>query len=363
MKLTMLKNSGKILLTFAVLAFFTTACRALTFAVVGSIGEESCSKEVSRSVKKEILLMSPDFLILTGGFMSQSKTGLSEDFSRKMLQEYTRYGIPIHAVPGPDDIGTESHRNEFERCFGKGSRSFRVDSTAFIVFNTARPGVEKAVVEMEDYLWLVNEFERYRELKNCVLIIHFPLLGTKNGEGQEYWKDDKWYKRVMELTQQVTNLKLVIQGHERLYRESVRAGVNFITSACSGGSPAVSVREGGFPHYLMFHVEDDRISHQVYTPFSIDYEVFPENTGDKRKVKVIVRNFLCRELFETPLNGIRVLMPAAESYRITTSNPTVRIRSVIPEPGNRKTVVLSMRFEAREGAQNNFEEILLEVVR
>ncbi len=342
---------------------FETSCFGFSFGVVGGTGEEIESKLISQKIFNEIAMISPEFVINTGGIFNNTMFDFSNDFSRKMFEQYRKYGIKIHAVASPMDIENDQNAKEFKNYFGSVSKSFHFDNSFFILFNLVKRSSKNAVIEMEDYLWLVKEFEKSRKFKNCFLIIHFPILGALERYPGSYWEEQKWYKKILELIMNVPNLRYVIQGYEKLFSLRTKGEVNFMTSS-GGGRPLEAIpADGGYFHYVIFNVEPDEITYNTYSPFGIDYKVYPENTGNRTKVKIIVSNVLCNELYATPFNGIRVLMPAAESYRVVTSNPTVKIRSLIPVMGRKKIVVLSMQSSKKTNRFGQHEEIILEVVR
>ncbi|MGD8237047.1 MAG: metallophosphoesterase [Armatimonadota bacterium] len=251
----------------AVICAPASAQKPFTFAVFGDnrpAGATAAQPLAFRRMCIEIgkLKPTPRFVVGLGDFVYGSST---ESRLRQQYADFLRAVAPLQAskrilfapVPGNHDIGG-SRRNEaiFEELFQRLYYSFDWGGCHFVCLDSEIPG-QAGEITGEQLEWLRQDLEANIDAPLTFVFVHRPLFPVSVHVGKSLDKD-KSKRDALHRLFVTMGVDCVFAGHEHLWNVSETDGLHYVITG-GAGAPLYASREGGgFHHYVLVHVAQDR---------------------------------------------------------------------------------------------------------
>jgi predicted phosphodiesterase len=264
----------------------------LKFTVFGDNRPLSAIAPPQESFKKILTLMvkeKPDFLFSVGDMVFGSP--LPEVYE-KQYKDFTQLiretKLPFYAAPGNHDLAYESGIKLFQSyIYPRTYYSFTYKKYHFIFLNTEEKGKE-GKIEGKQLLWLKEELKKSQG-KITFVFLHRPPYSVLNPEGNPKKhiaftnkKNEFLIKRLFERYK----VKAVFAGHEHLFHYEKHNEVDYFITGCSGSSPYVSEKKGGFSHFLLVKVSEDDVKYTIVKENGERFEVLQSEELKELKNKI-----------------------------------------------------------------------------
>jgi 3',5'-cyclic AMP phosphodiesterase CpdA len=158
--------------------------RPVRFAVIGD-RTGSPVPGIYDQIVLEIQRLRPD-LLLTVGDMVEEDSG-DRDKMEAAWKEYEKIisplSMPIHFVPGNNDIFTDATEEIYRRHAGEPYYSFDYCGIHFIMLDNCR-WESSEELPAEQMAWLVDDLDKYRDAKNTIAFMHKPFWYNTTATGK-----------------------------------------------------------------------------------------------------------------------------------------------------------------------------------
>jgi len=232
-----------------------------SFVVVGDTqGGGVKPSPVAYQIMKEVSLLSPDFVIITGDWTDGPSRESWTNFLSMMKDGNIPYHLTIgnHCVTKSWDKWCKLHQ---ELIKGPLYYSFEHENNLFIVlccFSNENGNTVEGKIDSTQFAWLEEELNKSAKFKHVFIFVHEPLYPvTRQHTGSSLDKHPEERDKLAELLKRHKDKLIVFCGHEHLFNEQVVDGVTQIISGGGGGPLYASPEKGGFYHYLYCQAEDD----------------------------------------------------------------------------------------------------------
>lgn len=237
--------------TFGILFFFCFKSFAQTDSVVivqitdtqfGFFEEnKSFEKETELYTKAvyQINEMNPDFVVITGDFVNNSKnTSQIEEFKR--ITTLIDRNISVYFSPGNHDLGQSPSKEDFDFFFsnyGKGTDRF-----SFTHKNSAFVGINSVIIksdknkkeENKQFRWLKRQLHKFKRSDNIVLFTHYPFFIHDFNEKETYSNQSMEVRNKYFKLFQKYGVNAIFAGHLHNNAEASHSGISMITTNAVG---------------------------------------------------------------------------------------------------------------------------------
>jgi|GEM_PF-7062015 len=311
------------------------------------------TNKILEKIIKEINLINPEFVLLTGDFVGSGVPGYYINF----LSILSELEVPIYIVAGNHEIFSHTlpngvsyppypqHKAVYEKYIGPLYYDFQYNNHLYIGFFTANFGrwmdeQENSVggfrLENSKREWISRELEKFKNFPLKILFNHFPsaIWLSTSEEGPKFGE--------YELRSLYDNYKINMELHGHLHRD---------TLVHVGSTPTLLLETRGIQKqdkmgYRLIRIKGNNIERFSYNneplasiPWNnLDISYSPSNSGLSNEVTATITNQLS-EPFESAL--IKFIMPKkVDNFKVENG-----IIVQIAENNDTKTLYVRTRVE------------------
>jgi hypothetical protein len=237
------------------------ADQPITFAVFGDNrgGEDGEQPAAFREILQAISASTATFILHTGDMIygNTEDQARARDQWRIYRQHLSSLKQPIVHSPGNHDIWDAPSAKLYSEVIGQTYYSFDHGSARFISLDTE---TQAGRVGSDQFAWLASQLET-AESKNIFLFFHRPLFPSGASVGSSLDKYPAERDQLHQLfVKHRPKIKAFFQGHEDLYHFETRDGIPYYITGGGGANLYVPPEIGGFHHWLLVRLADDRLT-------------------------------------------------------------------------------------------------------
>lgn len=183
--------------------------------------------------------LKPDFVVITGDFVNNSKDTLQiKEFKR--ITGLLDKSIPVYLSPGNHDLGQSPSKDDFEFYFsnyGKGSDrfSFKQNNSVFIGFNSVIiKSKNNSKDEKKQFRWLKRQLRKAKKSDNIVLFTHYPFFIHDFNEKVTYSNQSQEVRNKYFRLFEKYGVDAIFAGHLHNNAEASYNGILMITTNAAG---------------------------------------------------------------------------------------------------------------------------------
>jgi len=234
-----------VIASLALLAWFFRPGVDFTFAVVG----DTQGSPLFRTIIEEVNGVEPEFLIHLGDCVPISTVETIGSFSAELEDLH----VPFHITPGNHDV--KGNSSLFYREFGGGDYHFEHSGVLFISLDSSNQSISES-----QFSWLESILAGSGNRRK-VVFTHVPSFNPLPGESHGFI-DTGVAARLREMME-IYRVDIVIAGHIHLFNHTRYETTEYIVSGGGGARLYAGPEDGGYHHYLLFHVDGDSIDFEV----------------------------------------------------------------------------------------------------
>jgi hypothetical protein len=214
---------------------------------------------VFREILKEVEMIKPTFILSSGDLVYGNEEPL--DTYKHELDDMTgilgKLDIPFFNAPGNHEMAQKpDFIKEYASRFGPLYGSFNYGGWEFVALVTDRPDKESSLTESEiaDLGTLIDGGS-----PTCVFM-HHPVFARETNK-----EDGATVEQAAMLHDLFKghNVKAVFEGHDHVYNHQQHDGVDYYIAGGAGAPLDAPPQGGGFFHYVIVHIDGDKISTDV----------------------------------------------------------------------------------------------------
>ncbi len=195
--------------------------------------------ELYTKAVRRINELKPDFVVITGDFVNDSKNILQiGEFKR--ITSLIHQNVPVYLSPGNHDLGQSPTKNDFNFYFsnyGRGTDrfSFKHKNLAFIGINSVIVKSNKnKKEEKKQFRWLRNQLRKAKKSGSIVLFTHYPFFLYDFNEKESYSNQSVEVRdRYFQLFERY-GVDAIFAGHLHNNAEASHNGISMITTNAVG---------------------------------------------------------------------------------------------------------------------------------
>jgi hypothetical protein len=269
--------------------------------------------KVFQGLLRDVATIDPSFVISSGDLIYGKEEPLSQFYveSKQVKALLNALPCPFFNAPGNHEI---SERPDFYKAylktFGPTYASFRFGAFRFIQVSTeelgSSPGISAGETE-----WLKKVFAVPGPK---IAFQHHPIVGRKSNPSPEVIDDAE---KVAALYKS-GDVRYVFQGHDHAYDHQSVDGIEYFLSGGAGAPLDAEPKDGGYFHFLLVHVDGQKLSADVIPAGSI--EVTPTSAG------ATVGNYAD---FDLPLGNVKIFSrrkPTKAAGRVFRAKKTTKVK-------------------------------------
>lgn len=235
----------------------------------------------------EIGYVHPPFVLWTGDCIegygdTPAEANAEYDVFIKGLQ---MTGVPVFNAPGNHEFSLDpALLPVYKARIGELYGSFDYGNSHFVAVNTNAINADGTVTagDLDDveWAWLDNDLKSTTAKNIFVYLHHYPFgppdpdtPGASSG-----WKSDAERDRFHAMMVKY-GVRAVFAGHNHIYWHQNKDGVDYYISGGAGAPMDASPDEGGFLHYIVVHVDDNKITTDVLQPWHLLLS-YPKGDGN-----------------------------------------------------------------------------------
>jgi len=240
-----------------------TTADPFSFAVFGDSrpGDRPYSP-VLQAIATEVGSLRVPFVIGTGDYIEGSSNQSTvrrqwEGFFTGLAPLQAGTTIPVALAPGNHDIvGVRRNAEIFLEYFRYLYFSFDHEGCHFIILDSESLGSEGRIAGNQ-LQWLKQDLAAHQDAKFTFVALHRPLYPVDGhvGSSLDEYASDRDALHALFVQQGVD---CVFAGHEHLYNYQERDGVYYFITGGAGAPLYAAPERGGFHHYLLVSVGEDR---------------------------------------------------------------------------------------------------------
>lgn len=248
-------NRWAVRILFLLIVFFALSyyVYGFNFVVLGDSRDGENPSPILRQEMKEIKLLSPDFIIHTGDWVSYPSKQGWKNFLKVM-----DIGIPYYLVVGNHEVRDGWKKLYKEMIKKPFYYSFSYENSYFIILNPYVKSYEK--IDSKQFNWLKSELRKGKKFDFIFVFVHEPLYPVDGHIGRSLDRYPKERDKLANLLRKYKKKLIVFCGHEHLYSKSAINGLTQIITAGAGAPLYAPPEKGGFYHYLYLTVKGKRLS-------------------------------------------------------------------------------------------------------
>jgi 3',5'-cyclic AMP phosphodiesterase CpdA len=230
------------------------------------LGDNRSGDDIYRKLVSEVIARTPAFIVNTGDLITTP--GSKEDWAR--FWEISKpISVPYFLTVGNHDahpkvLGSEKiYKEQVDLPGNELYYSFVAGNSLFVVLDSCLEDQGKKIAG-EQYTWLEKVLAS-SDKKHKFVFLHHPLyteLGTGRhaGDGLDKYPVERDRLEALFVKHKVD---AVFSGHEHMYQRKTLDNITHIITG-GGGAPLYTKDEaGGFNHYILVTVDNDKTSAEV----------------------------------------------------------------------------------------------------
>lgn len=231
------------------------------FAVGGdnrAAGRDIPAPPTAVEIFTELRLLRPAFGFWTGDAIYGSDDTIGEAGAEydAFLATVAKGEFSLFNAPGNHEIsGRKDLEALYEARMGRLYGSFDYGNSHFIALDTEEIGGKPGIGDAQRD-WLKQDLEANGHAANIFVFMHHPLFPKVKNAG---WWDPANRDDIHRLFA-AHGVTCVFSGHEHLYYRSVHDGVIYVVTGGGGAPSGMDPEQGGFQHYLLVYVNDNKVS-------------------------------------------------------------------------------------------------------
>jgi hypothetical protein len=240
------------------------------------LGDNRGNPKVYKALLEKISSLAPDFAVNTGDLITNSGHLYQwEEF----IDWSSGYDFPILPVVGNHDVDNARSEKMYRDIFSLPGEevyySFTYGNSQFIVLDSEIPG-DIGSITGKQLEWLrqtlMNSSPAYR-----FAFFHRPmyadsLTGRHFGSCLDRYPQER--DTLLALLKRY-NVDIAFVGHEHLFRKSIYDGVMQIITGGAGAPLYAEEENGGFYHFILVSVEEEKIEGKLYKLKNGNFMVIP----------------------------------------------------------------------------------------
>lgn len=240
------------------------------------LGDNRGNGEIYTSLLDKIAELKPNFTINTGDLITNPGDLLLWD---EFLGWSSGYEFPILPVVGNHDVEHPRSERMYQDIFTLPEEeiyySFPYGNSQFIILDSEIPE-EVSMITGKQLQWLIETLQS-SNFQYRFAFLHRPLypdphIGTHYGDCLNIYPEKR--DSLMSIFKNY-GVNAIFVGHEHLYRTTTHDGIIHIITG-GGGAPLYADEEnGGFYHFVLLDVYEDKIEGNLYRLKDGDFIVTP----------------------------------------------------------------------------------------
>ena len=238
----------------------TTAFSSYTFAVCGDNRITGIENGILQKIVDSAKANGAPFIVNTGDITT---SGTREELWR--YREFTEAsGIRFYNVPGNHDVGKGGVNADYESVIGPYYYSFDYGGDHFVVLDNAddATGIDAAQTQ-----WYTAGLDSHKNQRRQFIFTHIPVASPSLPSGHVAGeKGNAGFKSGQQLVQEASrhaNVDAMFFGHIHAYVPYRLDGVDAYITGGAGAPLYFPENAGGFYHYLLVKVSDEKVEVQV----------------------------------------------------------------------------------------------------
>ncbi|MGO8671852.1 MAG: metallophosphoesterase family protein [Capsulimonadaceae bacterium] len=304
-----------------------------TFAVAGdnrSTGHGYPMPAPFDEICLEIGIVRPPFVLWTGDCIEGY-----DDTADDANAEYDAFvkgliltGVPVYNCPGNHEFSLNKDLllPIYEARVGPLFGSFDYGNSHFIALNTNAINADGTVTagDLDDaeWAWLADDLKAHASAKNTFVFMHHYMYGPPDPDKPSHetgWNDTASRDRLHKLLAKY-HVRAVFCGHDHIYYHEQRDKVDYYISGGAGSPLDAPPDKGGFLHYLLVHVNGDKISVDILQPWRLEL-TYPR--GDANGATTETAWLVNENNFPLTASGVAFhLKPPTPGQKVTVSAST-----------------------------------------
>jgi len=217
--------------------------------------------ELYEKAVKEINRLKPDFVVITGDLVNNSKDPLQiKEFKRITSNIDTK--IPVYFTPGNHDIGNAPDSTSiaaYVNNYGYDRFSFKHKRSLFLGINSSIIKNDFPQLEQKQYDWLVKTLSKGKKASHIILFCHYPFFINSSDEPEGYSNIGVENRKKYLVLFATNKLDAIFSGHLHNNAISKFGKIEMVTTSAVG-KPLGNVPSG----LRIVKVYHDRIDHVYY---------------------------------------------------------------------------------------------------
>jgi 3',5'-cyclic AMP phosphodiesterase CpdA len=212
-----------------------------------------------REILKEVETIHPAFVLSSGDLVYGNEEPI-ETYRHEMdeIQGLLKnLDVPFYNAPGNHEIAhRQDFQDEYEKRFGPLWGAFEYGGWRFLALSTDQANAD-ASISAEEMAYVSQTLAK--DEPTCVYM-HRPVFG-RNGNTEE----GAIVKQAPELHKlfRTHNVKAVFEGHDHVHNHQTHDGIEYYIAGGAGAPLDAAPQDGGFFHYVIVHVDGEKLSFDV----------------------------------------------------------------------------------------------------
>ncbi|MEA3431912.1 MAG: metallophosphoesterase [candidate division WOR-3 bacterium] len=240
------------------------------------LGDNRGNPKVYKTLLEKISSLAPNFVVNTGDLITNAGHLYQWD---EFIGLSSGYDFPILPVVGNHDVDNPRSEKMYRDIFTLPGEeiyySFVYSNSQFIALDSEIPG-EESKITGEQLEWL-EEILQSSSSQNRFVFLHRPLypdslIGSHFGNCLDKYPEER--DSLLALLK-MYKVDIVFVGHEHLFRKSAHDGIIQIITGGAGAPLYAAEEDGGFYHFVLVDVEEEKTEGTLYKLKEENFMVIP----------------------------------------------------------------------------------------
>ena len=229
------------------------------------LGDNRGNPKVCKTLLEKIFSLAPNLMMNTGDLITNAGHLYQWD---EFIELSSGYDFPILPVVGNHDVDNPRSEKMYRDIFVLPDEevyySFAYGNSQFIALDSEIPG-EESKITGEQLEWLRVTLKE-NSPSNRFVFLHRPLypdslIGSHFGNCLDKYPEER--DSLLALLK-MYKVDIVFVGHEHLFRKSAHDGIIQIITGGAGAPLYAAEEDGGFYHFVLVDVEEEKIKGTLY---------------------------------------------------------------------------------------------------
>jgi len=237
----------------------------------------------------EIGYLHPPLVLMTGDVIEGYGDTPAEanDEYDVFLKAVSLTGVPVFNAPGNHEFSLDVANllPIYKKRMGDLYGSFDYGNSHFVAVNSIAVHADGTVtdgsIDDAQWTWLDNDLKS-TTAKNIFVYLHYYPFGPADpdtpGGATTGWKSDAERDRFHAMMVKY-GVRAVFAGHNHIYYHTAKDGVDYYISGGAGAPLDASPDQGGFLHYVVVHVDGNKITTDILQPWHLAV-TYPNGDGN-----------------------------------------------------------------------------------